>query len=85
VSGATPIAPYEFSIENKCWFSGRFNGHFDSFERFDLAGPWFEVAGVATTTVQVNLNDVPAGSVCRVSIVRGSTAVKGSTSSYGVA
>jgi hypothetical protein len=84
ITSETPIAPYEFSIENRCWFSGRFNGHFDSYERFDIAGPWFDVGGVPTITVQVNLNDVPAGSACRVSIVRGNTVVKGSTSSYTV-
>lgn len=84
ITSATPIAPYEFSLENRCWFSGRFNGHFDSYERFDIAGPWFDVGGVPTVTVQVNLNDVPAGAACRVSIVRGNTVVKGSTSSYAV-
>ena len=82
VTSATPVAPYEFSIENRCWFSGRFSGHFDSYERFDIAGPWFDVGGVPTITVQVNLNDVPAGSACRVSSVRENTVVKGSTSSY---
>lgn len=84
ITSPTPIAPYEFSIENRCWFSGRFSGHFDSYERFDIAGPWFDVGGVPTITVQVNLNDIPAGAACRVSIVRGNTVVKGSTSSYVV-
>ncbi len=84
ITSGSPIAPYEYSIENRCWFSGRFNGHFDSYERFDIAGPWYDVGGVPTITVQVNLNDVPAGAACRVSIVRGNTVVKGSTSSYAV-
>ena len=84
VTSATPIAPYEFSVENKCWFSGRYSGHFDSYERFDIAGPWYSVGGVPTTMTQVNLNDVPAGAVCRVSLYRANTAVKGSTTSYSV-
>ena len=84
VTSATPIAPYEFSVENRCWFSGRFSRHFDSYERFDIAGLWYSVGGTPTTTTQVNLNDVPAGAVCRVSLFRGSTAVKGSTTSYAL-
>ncbi len=42
------------------------------------------VKGVPTTTVGVNLNAVPATAACRVSILRGNTAVRGSTSSYTV-
>ena len=84
ITSATPIAPYEYSIENMCWFSGHYSGHFDSSERFDIAGPWFDVGGFPTTTVQVNLNDVPSGSACKVSIARGPTIVKGSTTPYTV-
>ena len=84
ITSASPIAPYEYGIENRCWFGGAFRGHFDSSERFAIAGPWYDVGGVPTTTVQVNLNDVEAGAVCRVSLVRGSTTVKGSTTSYTV-
>ena len=84
VRSATPIAPYEFSVENKCWFSGRYSGHYDSYERSDIAGPWYSVGGAPTTTTQVNLNDVPARAVCRVSLYRANTAVKGSTTSYAV-
>ncbi len=84
ITSSTPIAPYEFSIENRCWFSGLFSGHFDSSERFDIAGPWYDLGGVPTTTVGVNLNDVPATAACRVSILRGNTSVRGSTTSYTV-
>lgn len=79
-----PIAPYEYSLLNRCWFSGRTSGPGDSSERFDLAGPWFLVDGARQTTAEVNLNDVPAGAVCRVTIMKGTSAVKGSTTSYSV-
>jgi hypothetical protein len=80
-----PIVPYEYSVLNQCWFSGRYAGHFDSYERFDLAGPWFEgPGGSAQMVVTVNLQPVPEGSVCKVSIVRNNTTVKGSTTAYTV-
>lgn len=80
-----PIVPYEYSVENLCWFSGRYAGHFDSYERFDLIGPWFEgSSGSAQTTVTINLQPVPADSVCKVSILRNNTTVKGSTTPYTV-
>jgi hypothetical protein len=80
-----PVVPYEFSVLNECWFSGRYAGHYDSYERFDLIGPWFAgPGGSAQTTVNVNLQPVPAGTVCKVSIVRNNTTVKGSPTSYTV-
>ena len=80
-----PVVPYEYSLLNQCWFSGRFAGHFDSYERFDLIGPWFAgPGGAAETTVTINLQPIPADAVCKVSIVKNNTTVKGSTTSYTV-
>ena len=80
-----PIVPYEYSVLNQCWFSGRYAGHFDSYERFDLIGPWFAgPGGSAQTTVTINLQPIPADSVCKVSILRNNTTLKGSTTSYTV-
>lgn len=80
-----PIVPYEYSVENRCWFSGRYAGHFDSYERFDLLGPWFEGAdGSAQTTVTINLQPVPAGAVCKVAALHNNTTVKGTTTEYSV-
>ena len=84
ITGGAPIVPYEYSVLNLCWFSGRTNGPSDSYERFDLIGPWFDVGGTAHTTVTVNNNPVPAGAACKVSIAHNNTAVKGSTTSYTV-
>ena len=50
-----------------------------------VPGPWFlDADQQRTTTVQVNLSDVPSGSTCQVTIMKGSSAVKGSTSTYAV-
>jgi hypothetical protein len=85
VVGGAPAVPYEYAIENWCWFSGRTNGPPDSYERFDLAGPWFEGAdGAPHTIATVNNNPVGVGAACRVSIAHRSTTVKGSTTTYAV-
>ena len=84
IVGGAPIVPYEYSIENRCWFDGKTSGPSDSYERFDLIGPWFDVSGTPHTTVTVNNNPVPAGAKCKVQIMHDNTAVKGSLTQYNV-
>jgi len=84
ITGGAPIVPYEYSIVNRCWFSGKTTGPSDSYEGFDLIGPWFDVGGTPHTTVTVNNNPVPAGAACKVSIFHNNTLVKGSTTAYTV-
>jgi hypothetical protein len=85
ITSEAPVVPYEYAIVNECWFSGRAAGRADSYERFDLIGPFFDGPGDAVeTTVTVNLNPVPSGAVCKVFIAKGNTAVKGSTTQYTV-
>ena len=84
ITGGAPIVPYEYSILNQCWFSAKISGPSDSYERFDLIGPWFDVGGTPHTTVTVNNNPVPANAACKVSIVHNNTVVKGSTTIYTV-
>ncbi len=82
--GVYPIVPYDFSLENRCWFGGRFAGPADSSETYPLLGPWYAAGSGATSSETVNLNDVPAGSVCKASISRGTSPVKGSITAYSV-
>ena len=85
ITSTAPVVAYEYSIVNQCWLSGRYAGHFDSYERFDLTGPFFAGAGgAAETTVTINLQPIPAGAVCKVFIVKGNTVLKGSTTEYTV-
>jgi len=84
IVGGAPIVPYEYSLENRCWFDGKTSGPSDSYERFDLIGPWFDVGGTPHTTVTVNNNPVPSGAACKVSVVHNNTVVKGSSTNYTV-
>jgi hypothetical protein len=86
INTTAPVVPYEYSLVNRCWFDGKTSGPSDSYERFDLIGPWSEPSpGDPPTTVEtVNVQPVPAGSKCKVNIVKNNTAVKGSTTTYNV-
>ena len=86
INTTAPVVPYEYSLINKCWFSGKTSGPSDSYERFDLLGPWFEPeAGDPPTTIEtVNVQPVPAGAKCKVYIIKNNTVVKGSTTTYSV-
>lgn len=86
ISTGAPVVPYQYSLINKCWFDGKASGPSDSFERFDLAGPWYEPFPDAppTMTVSVNVQPVPASSVCNVYLVKNNTVLKGSLTKYSV-
>jgi hypothetical protein len=86
INTTAPVVPYEYSLVNKCWFDGKTSGPSDSYERFDLLGPWFEPEeGDPPTTIEtVNVQPVPAGAKCKVYIVKNNTVVKGSTTTYDV-
>jgi len=86
ISTGAPVVPYEYSLINKCWFDGKTSGPSDSFEQFLLAGPWFEPepGGPPTMVVSVNVQPVPEGARCKVSLAKNNTAVKGSTTAYDV-
>jgi hypothetical protein len=86
INTTAPVVPYEYSLVNKCWFDGKTSGPSDSYERFDLIGPWFEPQpGDPPTTIEtVNVQPVPAGAKCKVYIVKNNTIVKGSTTTYDV-
>ena len=85
IVGGAPIVPYEYSLVNTCWFSGKVSTPADSYERFDLIGPWFVGSdGLPHSTVSVNNNPVPTGAVCRVFVAHDNTTVKGSTTTYPV-
>jgi len=85
VTGGTPIVPYEYAIQNECYFNGngKASGNPDSFQRDDIVF-WFDVGGVAHATMPVYFHDIPAGSACKVFLIRNNTVVKGSTTIYPV-
>ena len=86
INTTAPVVPFEYSLVNRCWFDGKTSGPSDSYERFDLTGPWSEPSpGDPPTTIEtVNVQPVPAGAKCKVNVVKNNTAVKGSTTTYSV-
>ena len=85
LKGVYPVVPYDFLLENRCWFGGRYAGPVSSTETYPLLAPWFAgESGSATSSQVVDLTPVPVGAVCKVAITRGSTPVKGSTTPYSV-
>lgn len=84
ITGVYPVVAYEFTLENRCWFGGRFSGPVESVETYPLLGPWFDVSGGSSSVETVSLTEVPSGAVCKVSVSRGSSPVKGTTTPYAV-
>jgi hypothetical protein len=88
VVSATPVVPYEYAIQNECWFSGKTSGPPDAYQRDDIVN-WLYSSpppngSVPHATMTVYLNSVPAGSTCKVFLVKNNTLVKGSTTKYPV-
>ncbi|HET6968513.1 MAG TPA: hypothetical protein VFI44_09560 [Ornithinibacter sp.] len=87
--GSRPSTPAdEVNIvvaENRWWLSGRYAGPHDCAQTYPLLGPWFAAPGGGSSSQEsVNLDDVPSGAACKVSISRGSSPVKGSSTAYAV-
>ena len=82
VHSNTPIVPYEFAIRNECGIAGK-PGY--STQQDDIV-TW--TSGTLTdphVTMPIYFQSVPAGSKCKVFLVRnGNVVVKGSTTSYTV-
>ena len=81
VTSTAPVVAYEYAIQNECTFPHRSGS---SYQRDDIVYWTFEVDGVPHTTMPVYLQSVPAGSKCKVFLIRNNTVVKGSTNSYTV-
>ena len=82
--GVYPVVAYEFVLENRCWFKGRYSGESTTGGDVPAARAVVRAGGASYSEETVNLNDVPSGSVCKVSILRGTSPVKGSSTSYSV-
>ncbi len=82
--GVYPIVPYDFSLENRCWFSGRYAGPASSRETYPLLGPWYAAGSGSTSAQTIDLTVAPSGAACVVRIIRGTSPVKGSDTAYTV-
>jgi hypothetical protein len=85
VFGGTPVVPYEYALQNVCITPGQKGGGF-TIGQHDPIVYWTDQdsQGNPQVTMPVYLESVPAGSSCKVSLVRNNTAVKGSTVAYSV-
>jgi len=85
VFGGTPVVPYEYALENVCITPGAKRGGF-TVGQHDPIVYWTDedTQGDPQVTMPVYLESVPAGSSCKVSLVKNNTAVKGSTVAYTV-
>jgi hypothetical protein len=85
VFGGTPVVPYEYALQNVCITPAQKGGSF-TIGQHDPIVYWTDQdsQGNPRVTMPVYLESVPAGSSCRVSLVRNNTAVKGSTVAYTV-
>lgn len=81
VTSAGPVVAYQYAIKNECVFPGRTGS---SYQRDDIVWWTFEVGGVPHAIMPVYLQSVPAGSSCKVFIMKNNVVVKGSTTAYAV-
>ena len=81
VSTTAPVVAYEYAIQNECTFPQRTGS---SFQHDDIVYWTYEADGLPHTVMPVYLQSVPAGSKCKVFLVHGNVAVKGSTTAYTV-
>ena len=81
-----PVVPYEYAIQNECFFDGKPSGPPDSFQRDDIVNWNFSdsTGTIPHAIMTVYLNTVPADSVCKVFLVKNNQVVKGSTTTYDV-
>jgi hypothetical protein len=89
VAGGDRVVAYEYSLLNVCYFSGSASETPESYQREDIVN-WIYAApapyaGVPHALLTVDLDAVPAGAMCRVFLVKGSSVVDGSTTEYTVA
>jgi hypothetical protein len=85
VFGGTPVVPYEYALENVCITPGAKRGGF-TVGQHDAIVYWTDedAQGDPQVTMPVYLESIPAGSSCKVSLVKNNVAVKGSTVAYTV-
>jgi hypothetical protein len=85
VASGIPVVPYEYAIQNVCYFSGRASGNPDSIQRDDIVYWTGQDANHnPQTTMPLHLQSIPAGAACKVFLMRNNTLVKGSTTAYSV-
>jgi hypothetical protein len=86
VVSTTPVVAFEYAMRNECRFPGSKTGRIDSVQ-VDAIESWIYSSDSSTiphATVTIQLLTVPAGSACKVFLLKNNTLVKGSVTAYPV-
>ncbi len=86
VVSETPVVPYEYAIQNECNFAGKTNGRPDSIQT-DAIVNWLYSDPTNTiphAIMPIYFTKIPAGSFCKMFLLKNNQVVKGSTTSYTV-
>jgi hypothetical protein len=81
VDSVIPVVPYEYAIQNECSLPNK-GGR--TIQRDDIVDWTYEVGEVPHAVMPVYLQSIPAGSKCKVFLMRTNTQVKGSVTANTV-
>ena len=86
VVSETPVVAYEYTIQNECNFAGKANGQPNSVQTDPIVN-WLYSDPTNTiphATMTLYFTKIPAGSFCKVFLLKNNQVVKGSTTTYTV-
>jgi hypothetical protein len=81
IDSVIPVVPYEYDIQNECSLPNK-GGR--TIQRDAIVDWTYEVGDVPHAVMPIYLQSIPAGSKCKVVLMRNNTQVKGSVTSYRV-
>jgi len=81
IDSVIPVVPFEYAIQNECNLGSK-GGR--TVQRDDIVYWTFEEDGTPHAVMPVYLQSIPAGTSCKVLLMRGNNQVKGSVESYTV-
>lgn len=80
IDSIIPVVPFEYAIQNECAWGKKATS--TSYQRDDIVGWTIDADGLPAATMPIHLQSIPTGARCKVFLMRGSTQVKGSVTSY---
>jgi hypothetical protein len=81
IDSIIPVVPFEYAIQNECNLGSK-GGR--TVQRDDIVYWTFEEDVTPHAVMPVYLQSIPAGTSCKVVLMRGNNQVKGSVTSYTV-
>jgi hypothetical protein len=81
IDSVIPVVPFEYAIQNECNLGSK-GGR--TVQHDDIVYWTFEEDDTPHAVMPVYLQSIPAGTDCKVFLMRGNTTVKGSVTAYTV-